>query len=100
MEVDSCSINVTFSYTVINGHDQRVRTTFLLDETLKNIIDQSQLIDPNSTIIIDVEDEINICETSAKIVKQIVSTGELIDEDNNIIGTLPVTRDSILIEVP
>ena len=79
---DRCNIGVNYTYSITNKNNESVRVLHLIDESFDNIVDQSQIIEPNTEVSFLVGDEINICE-DLYITKQVVAIGEISNDDVN-----------------
>ncbi len=79
---DKCNIDVKYTYSVINKNSTSVRLLHLIDESFVNIINQSQVIEPNTEVSFIVGNEINICG-DLYITKQVVAILELDHDDEN-----------------
>lgn len=78
-----------------------VRLLHLIDESFVTIIDQSQIIEPNTEVSFLVGDEINICE-DLHIKKQVVAIGQINNDDgnNSTDDILPMAHDSLTFKSP
>ena len=97
---DRCSIGVNYTYSIINRNSVSVRILHLIDESFVNIVDQSQIIEPNTEISFLVGDEINICE-DLYITKQVVAIGEKSNDDvNDSVDIFSLAPGSLIFKSP
>lgn len=99
LKFDECNVDVEYTYFFLNKNDKPIRIMHVIDESFRSIIDQSQLIGPETEVSLKIEDEINICD-NADALKGVVAIGELSNENSNETESLPLVYDWLYFKYP
>ncbi len=97
LEVDSCILNVTYTYSLVNNGARRLRVFRLLDENFQDIIDQSVILRPNIARNIVLPGEIDLCLFTEVDKKVIAMASRNVGAG---IQSLPFSRDEISFTTP
>ena len=97
LSFDTCSVFVLYKYDVINNSNVAVRLDALIDESLMNIIGNTdQIIPANDNIVIEKTGEIDICKNGGEHLtkKGLAIAGPLSG------GKAGIAEDNLIIKAP
>jgi hypothetical protein len=98
LELDECQVNVTFTYTIVNKRNKKIRLNKLINESFEDILKpkQNPIIRGKNKVSIVVHDSIDVCENT-KVERQAVAMSAYAGENGK---SLPILRESINFQTP
>lgn len=100
LEINTCEIDVSYTYSVMNKSEKDAKLNYLFDETLREIV-----VDTGSDIILEnnvvkklrTTGVIDVCQGDDEITKKVLAIASPIDDSSE---NLPYAEDILTIQPP
>ena len=101
LELDTCDVNVDYTYSIINSSNQTATLDYILDESLSEIAinsdGSSSLLENNTVNTFQVTGVIDICQGDDSITKKVLAIASPVDPSSD---KLPYAEDFLTIQPP